>query len=384
MRHLQHKKQEGEIKAGALIENGCACDSALSNEINADCHCGSPSFVFLPPLVDLHVHFRVPGNPEKETVLTGSMAAKAGGYGLVCTMPNLNPAPDCLENLRVQLDLIKAEAQVEVLPFGCITKGRKGVAPAEYEEMMPFVAGFSDDGSGVESDEVMEECMRRIAALDGLIVTHCEKGCGDDREREYTEVERNIRLAGKTGCRLHLCHISTKESIEFIRKGKAEGVRVTCETAPHYLCLSQPLVDADGPDGGRFRMNPPIGREEDRLALVEALKDGTIDVIATDHAPHTEEEKSGGFAHSLNGVVGLESAFPVMYTQFVKTGIITLERLTDLMSRNGRMILRLPETDERIKVDIAHPFRIDSSTFKSKGRSCPFDGMEVVGKVIWS
>ena len=355
---------------------GSIVSSSVENDIKTDCPFGGPSF-FIPSLVDLHVHFREPGFEQKETIKTGSNAAIAGGYGLVCTMPNLNPAPDCLENLKVQLDIIQRNAQVRVLPYGCITKGRAGKEPAEYEEMLPYVAGFSDDGTGVEDDDLMEECMRRVASLGGLIVAHCEKGQGDDRKREYTEVERNIRLAKKTGCRLHLCHISTKESLYYIRKGKADRVKVTCETAPHYLLFSRPV-----PNSGAFRMNPPIGDEDDQKALIDALIDGTIDVIATDHAPHTEEEKSHGFNGSACGIVGLESALPVMYTFFVKTGIISMERLLDLMSRNAYRILGIEQPPYYIKVDFTTPYILDAEAFKSKGHSCPFDGLEVYGKVL--
>ena len=347
-----------------------------------DCLSGNSSFFcMLPAFADLHVHFREPGYAYKETIATGTDAALHGGYALVCTMPNLIPPPDCLENLKPQLEIISRSAKVRVLPYGCITKGRMGGEPADFESMMPYVAGFSDDGSGVEDDDVMEECMRRIARLGGLIVTHCEKGDGDDRTREYTEVERNIRLAQKTGCRLHLCHISTKESIEHIRRGKADGVNVTCETAPHYLVFTQDSC-CRMDRSSRMKMNPPLGTEEDREALVEALKDGTIDVIATDHAPHSEEEKNQGWERSMNGVVGLESAFPVIYTHFVRNGVISMGRLVDLMSNNAYRILGIKQPPYYIKVDLGSPYKIDSSTFRSKGHSCPFDGMEVWGKVI--
>ena len=336
--------------------------------------------ISVPALVDLHVHFREPGNPEKETIKTGVESAEAGGYGLVCTMPNLTPVPDCLENLKAELALIE-EAQndsMKVIPFGSLTKGRRGKEPARFAEMMPYVAGFSDDGNGVEDDDVMEECMSRIAALGGLVVAHPEKGEG--LESESREVERDIRLAAKTGCRLHLCHISTRKSIELIREAKREGVKVSCETAPHYLLLEddeqQTLRNSLD---GRFRMNPPIGTRADRIALVDALIDGTIDVIATDHAPHTEEDKRNG----ANGVVGLESAFPVMYTHFVRTGLITLDRLVALMSTNGMKILGMSDcVMPNVVWDVAREYEINPSQFKSKGRSCPFEGMKVFGKVV--
>lgn len=353
-------------------------------------------FLKIPALVDMHVHLREPDCPEKETIKTGTLAAKAGGYSVVCAMPNVKPAPDRLENLKVQLDIIHRDAEVTVLPYGCITMGRMGKEPARYEELMPYVAGFSDDGTGVQDDDVMRECMTKIARLNGLIVTHCEKRpeegqwvtdnlCSSDfgqawqmvRRSEACEVERNIRLSKETGCRLHLCHISTKESIDLIRQGKAEGVKVTCETAPHYLVFDTSMKTAHW--DGRFKMNPPIGTPADRMALIDALKDGTIDVIATDHAPHTADQKAKGFTNSLNGIVGLESAFPVMYTHFVKTGIISMERLTDLMSRNPSRILGI-DVNVNVNVNIDIPFIIDPNTFQSKGRSCPFEGMAVWGK----
>ena len=395
------ESSKDRIIAECALEKDNRMSGAFSPR-KTDCqYCGSPSFfvsgsgrVRIPALVDLHVHFREPGNPEKETVLTGMQSALAGGYGLVCTMPNLSPAPDCLDNLQEQLRLISNQhldsSEITVLPYGCLTMGRKGSEPARFEEMMPYVAGFSDDGSGIEDDGVMEECMKRIAKLGGLVVAHCEKRGKDSlstvesewaavRRAEWTEVARNIELAKATGCRLHLCHISTKESIDIIRKAKSEGVKVTCETAPHYLLFEDTEDETlRNSEGGRFRMNPPIGTKTDREALVEALKDGTIDVIATDHAPHTAEDKRKG----ANGIVGLESAFPVMYTNFVRNGIISLERLVEVMSLNGLKILHLAaENWPMVEFDVETPFVIDSAKFRSKGRSCPFDGMEVYGRV---
>lgn len=402
-----HRYQKEKLKVGGIASDNACRPCAPTEKITADCHCGSPSFfiqasdgmVRIPALVDLHVHLREPDCPQKETIKSGTQAAKAGGYSVVCAMPNVKPAPDCLANLKVQLDIINRDAEVKVLPYGCITMGRMGKEPARYEELMPYVAGFSDDGTGIEDDDLMRECMTRIAGLGGLIVTHCEKEpplslpegrsknlCSADfseawqkvRMAEACEVGRNIRLAKETGCRLHLCHISTKESLDFIRKAKAEGVNVTCETAPHYLVFDTSMKD-DSWDG-RFKMNPPVGTPLDREALIEALKDGTIDVIATDHAPHTSEEKSKGFVNSLNGIIGLETAFPVMYTNFVRTGIITMERLVELMSLNARKILGL-DIDSYIDVDLETPYVIDPEQFRSKGRSCPFEGMRVFGKV---
>lgn len=373
-------------KEKTCFAKGCNGGDVVNgnDDSKADFLLGNQPFFLIPALADLHVHFREPGFEYKETIASGAAAAVSAGYGLVCTMPNLMPVPDCLENLKVQLNAIqRCKSAVKIMPYGCITKNREGLEPADFESLFPYVAGFSDDGSGVEDDKLMEECMRRIASLGGLIVTHCEKGNGDDREREYTEVERNIRLAKKTGCRLHLCHISTKESMEFIRRGKADGVKLSCETAPHYL-----LFTADDAKGQpNMKMNPPLGTPDDRQALAEALKDGTIDVIATDHAPHTQEEKSGEWNDCMNGVVGLESAFPVIYTHFVRTGIISFRRLIDLMSRNAYKILQIEQPPYYIKVDLETPYIIDSSKFMSNCHSCPFDGMKVWGKVdklaIW-
>ena len=342
--------------------------------------------VVVDGFVDMHVHFREPGNPEKETIQSGTRAAKAGGYSLVCTMPNLNPAPDSLEHLKVQQELILQYAEVGVLPFATITKGRKGEEPTHYESLADKVAGFSDDGNGVQDDKVMMRCMKGIAKVGGLLAAHCEllndphtgAPAHDIRQREALEVERNIRLAKDTGCRLHICHVSTEDSVRLIRQGKKMGVHLTAETAPHYLVFSK----EDVRDKGCFKMNPPIGTLADRNALLAAVGDGTIDVIATDHAPHTKEEKSGGFSASLNGVVGLETAFPVLYTTLVKTGVIQLERLLEMMSDAPCRILGIKKTGET-QIDLNENYTIDASKFFSKGKSSPFDGMQVWGRVIY-
>ncbi len=335
--------------------------------------------------IDMHVHLREPGNPEKETISSGTRAAKAGGYSLVCAMPNLMPVPDSLDTLRVQLELIRRDACTEVLPYASITIGRKGETPVDYESLMPYVAGFSDDGSGVQDDDVMCRCMQGIARCGGLLAAHCElmydphtgASVDDIGRREALEVERNIRLAKDTGCRLHICHVSSKESVDLIREGKKDGVCLTAETAPHYLVFSKDDVS----DDGRFKMNPPIGTEADRQALIDAVRDGVIDVIATDHAPHTQEEKSRGFDDSLNGVVGLETAFPVLYTCLVREGVISLERLLAMMSDAPSRILGV-RNDKKIHIDLDTEYTIHSSEFLSKGKSSPFDGMKVWGKVI--
>lgn len=357
--------------------------------------------------MDLHVHLREPGHSEKETILTGTASAIAGGYSLICPMPNLCPAPDSLENLGKQLSLINTvKTRVCVLPFGTITMNRNGKEPVAYASLLDEVAGFSDDGSGVEDDQLMHTCMREIAACGGLLSAHCELMYNHQTgekvesigEREWREVERNIRFAKETGCRLHICHVSTKESVELIREGKRMGVRVTAETAPHYLVFNEEDIRAYKADpirGGAFKMNPPIGSKADQEALLKGIQDGTIDVIATDHAPHTAEEKSRGFAGSLSGIVGMESAFPVLYTKLVKEEVIPMERLMEMMSdAPARILMETPSKEIRKRVERAYrettfinlieTYTMDSANFKSKGRSCPFDGMEVYGRILQS
>ena len=302
----------------------------------------------IPGLVDVHVHLREPGFSQKETIASGTAAAARGGYTTVCSMPNLNPAPDAPDTLRAQTDIIRRDAVVRVVPYGCITMGQRGAGElVDFAALAPDVVGFSDDGRGVQSDELMEEAMRRAAKAGRPIVAHCEvddllrggyihdgEYCrahghkGICSESEWKQVERDIALAEKTGCQYHVCHVSTKESVELVRRAKARGVRVSCETAPHYLLL----CDEDLQEDGRFKMNPPLRSREDRAALIAGVTDGTIEVIATDHAPHTAEEKSRGLAGSAMGIVGLECAFPLMYKYMVLPGTLTLEKLVALMS----------------------------------------------------
>ncbi len=368
-------------------------------------------------LVDVHVHLREPGFSAKETITTGTRAAAAGGYTTVCAMPNLNPAPDTLEHLQQQLDLIERDAVVRVLPYGTITMGQKGSGElVDFMALAPHVAAFSDDGRGVQTEELMREAMRRVKAIDGLIVAHCEdetllrggyihdgEWCkshghkGICSESEWVQVERDLRLVEETGCRYHVCHVSTRESVELIRRAKRKGLPVTAETAPHYLLLT----DEDLLDEGRFKMNPPLRSKEDRQALIEGILDGTIEVIATDHAPHTMEEKSRGLAGSAFGIVGLETAFPLLYTYLVKRGVISLEKLLEVMSVNPRRIFRIgaaasaptvslseipsdapaPARDWT-EIDLDAEYEIDPDKFLSKGRSTPFSGWKVSGKVI--
>lgn len=336
--------------------------------------------VVCPAFCDVHVHFREPGRPDKETILTGCRAAVAGGYTAVCTMPNLDPAPDSIENLEVQLEIIRRDAFIDVIPYAAITGGRKGVGIVDMHSLKSSVIAFSDDGSGVQDDALMLKAMETAAAEDCIIAAHCEDNrFGILPEGEWRQIERDLKLAEMTGCRYHVCHISTKESVGLIRRAKDRGVNVSCETAPHYIVL----CDEDRTDDGRFKMNPPLRTAADREAIREGLIDGTIDMIATDHAPHTAAEKSLGFAGSAFGIVGLETAFPVLYTSLVRCGILSLEKLVELMSTAPRRRFGIgPSAEDYAVFDIADPYRIDSCNFRSKGRSTPFEGMEVYGRCL--
>ena len=351
---------------------------------------------------DLHVHFREPGAPQKETIQSGSLAAARGGYTTVCAMPNLNPAPDSPETIAVEQAIIDRDACIEVLPYATITLERKGLEPVDLEALKGRCVAFSDDGSGVQKDEVMLEAMRRAAHLDCILAAHCEDNTllhggyihdghwcrahghkGICSESEWGPIARDLELAARTGCRYHICHVSTKESVALVREAKRSGVRVTCETAPHYLVLCEDDLQEDG----RFKMNPPLRSAEDRAALLEGLQDGTIDVIATDHAPHTAEEKSRGLAGSAMGIVGLETAFPVLNTALVQTGKLSLARLLDALSATPRRIFRLGgalcegERADLTAIDLKTAYTIDSRNFLSKGHATPFDGMPVQGAV---
>ncbi len=358
----------------------------------------------LPGLIDVHVHFREPGFSYKETIASGSRAAARGGYTTVCTMPNLNPAPDRAEHLEVQLGMIRNEAVVKVVPYGTITMRQSGGgALSDMEAMHDRVVGFSDDGRGVQEDAVMEAAMREAARLGRPIVAHCEVNDllhggyihdgeyarlhghkGICSESEWRQVARDIELVRRTGCRYHVCHVSTKESVELVRRAKAEGLPVSCETAPHYLVLT----DMDLQEDGRFKMNPPIRSAEDRAALLDGLLDGTIEVIATDHAPHSAAEKAKGLAGSAFGIVGLETSFPVLYTRLVLEGVLPLEKLVELMSvRPGRLFglggTIEPGAPADIAVfDLGARYRIESAGFLSQGHATPFDGWEVQGRNV--
>ena len=347
-----------------------------------------------PAFCDVHVHLREPGFFYKETIASGTAAAARGGYSDVFSMPNLNPVPDNKQALDMQLDIIKKDAVINVHPYASITVGQKGEELSSFDELFDAIA-FSDDGRGVQSAEMMKKAMENAKEMGKIIVAHCEDnsllfgGCIHDgefarkngfkgicSESEWKPIERDIELVRQTGCKYHVCHISTKESVELIRKAKAEGLDITCETAPHYLILN----DMDLKDEGRFKMNPPIRSEEDRLALIEGIKDGTIDMIATDHAPHSKEEKAKGLEGSLMGIVGIETAFPLMYTHLVKKGIITLEKLIELMAINPRKRFGLPETQDFCVFDLEEEYEIYPDEFLSKGRATPFEGEKVFGR----
>lgn len=357
----------------------------------------SKKYIIVPGLCDVHVHFREPGFSYKETIASGSAAAAHGGYTVVCTMPNLDPVPDSAEHLQVQLDAIKRGAAIKVLPYGAITVGEKGEKLADMEAMSDKVCAFSDDGKGVQNDEMMREAMTAAKRLGKIIAAHCEDNSllfggyihdgeyakahghrGISSASEYKQIERDLRLVEETGCAYHVCHISTKESVELIRQAKAHGVNVTCETAPHYLVL----CDEDMQEDGRFKMNPPLRSLEDKQALIEGIKDGTIDMIATDHAPHSAEEKGRGLEKSLMGVVGLETAFPVLYTELVMKNIITFDRLVELMSFKPKERFGIDTNNDFAVFDISEAYKIDPEDFLSMGRATPFAGREVFGRCL--
>ena len=357
----------------------------------------SSEYVIFPGFCDVHVHFREPGFSYKETIATGSRAAARGGYTAVCTMPNLNPVPDSVENLRVQRRLIEETACIHVYPYGAITIGEQGEALSDLEGMAPDVVGFSDDGRGVQSDDLMRQAMLRAKALGKPIVAHCEVNSllrggyihdgdyakahghrGICSESEWGQIARDLQLVKETGCAYHVCHVSAKESVALIRKAKAEGLDVTCETGPHYLVMD----DSDLQEDGRFKMNPPLRGKEDREALIHGILDGTIDMIATDHAPHSAEEKSRGLEKSAFGIVGIETAFPILYTCLVKPGILSLNKLLELLCVNPRRRFGLPLGTDYSIWDLNAAYPIDPEDFLSKGRATPFAGWQVNGKCI--
>ena len=354
-------------------------------------------YAVFPGFCDVHVHFREPGFSYKETIESGSKASARGGYTAVCTMPNLNPVPDSVEHLDQQRKMIAEQAVIRVYPYGSISVGEKGEVLADLEGMAPNCIAFSDDGKGVQSDDMMREAMLRAKALGKMIVAHCEVnellkgGYIHDGEyaaahghkgicsaSEYEQIARDLRLVEEIGCAYHVCHISTKESVELIRQAKARGLDVTCETGPHYLTMD----DRDLQEDGRFKMNPPIRSREDKEALVAGIVDGTIDMIATDHAPHSAEEKSKGLAGSAFGVVGIETAFPVLYTHLVEKGIISLEKLIELLSTNPRKRFCLPADNDFTLWDLSKEFTVDPAEFISKGKATPFEGWKLKGECL--
>ena len=382
---------------GDKIERVAADIQPADNDKVYDC----TGLTIMSGLVDLHVHLREPGFSAKETIATGTAAAAHGGFTTVCSMPNLAPAPDSMANLQQQLDIIERDAVIKVLPYATITRKRFGDELVNFEELKPYVAGFSDDGTGVQSEDVMRQAMAEAAKNDAIIAAHCEvddllRGGyihdgeyaringhrGICSESEWKQVERDIELVAEAGCRYHVCHISTKETVELIRQAKARGLKVTCETGPHYLTM----CDMDLKEEGRFKMNPPIRSAEDRDALIAGLQDGTIDVVATDHAPHTAEEKSRGLERSAMGVVGIETSFAVIYTKLVKEGIISLEKAVDVLAEAPRRIFNLGgglqegEAADIAVFDLEKSFTVDPSTFLSKGRSTPFEGWQLQGE----
>ena len=354
-------------------------------------------------LADVHVHLREPGYSVKETIASGTRAAARGGVTTVCSMPNLNPAPDAPDTIAIEQKMIDGQAVVEVLPYATISSKRAGRELADIEALRSLSVGYSDDGNGIQTEELMRKAMQRISAVDGIIAAHCEDDSllhagyihdgeyaranghkGICSESEWGPIERDVKLAQEESCRYHVCHISTKESVAIIRKAKENCEHISCETAPHYLIL----CDGDLQEDGRFKMNPPLRGAEDREALIEGVKDGTIEVIATDHAPHTAEEKSRGLKYSAMGIVGIETSFALCYTHLVRKGVITIERLIALMSENPRRIFRLGgamRVGERADIavfDINTPYVIDSSEFLSMGKATPFEGEEVYGRCM--
>ena len=383
-------KYFGKVKFMGSVDpslvDGCVAVSEFSDKDN---------IVVFPGFCDVHVHFREPGFSYKETIKSGSRAAAHGGYTTVCTMPNLNPVPDSRENLALQLDMIKKDASVEVIPYGAITVGEMGEKLADLAGMAPDVAGFSDDGRGVQSDAMMEEAMKTAKSLGKIIVAHCEVNSllhggyihdgeyakahghrGICSESEYAQIARDLELVAKTGCSYHICHISAKESVALLREAKKSGLDVSGETGPHYLIMD----DGDLREEGRFKMNPPLRAASDREALIEGILDGTLEMIATDHAPHSAEEKSRGLEKSPFGIVGLDFAFPWMYTKLVKTGIIPLEKLIDCLSTNPRKRFGLPLGKSFSAWDLSAEITVDENFIQSQGKATPILGEKLIGK----
>lgn len=391
-------------KADVLVADGkiAAIGESLTADVDTEVF-DAEGCIITYGLADVHVHLREPGYSAKETITTGTRAVARGGVTTVCSMPNLQPAPDAPETIAVEQQMIDEQAVIEVLPFATISSNRAGRELADIEALRPLSVGYSDDGNGIQTEPLMREAMKRIAAVDGIIAAHCEDDAllhagyihdgeyarthghkGICSESEWGPIKRDVELAEQEKCRYHVCHISTKESVAIIREAKQKYADISCETAPHYLVL----CDADLKEEGRFKMNPPLRAAEDRAALIEGIKDGTIEVIATDHAPHTAEEKSRGLKGSMMGIVGIETSFAVCYTHLVRKGVITIEKLIQLMSENPRRIFRLGgamQVGERADIavfDITKPYTIDTSEFLSMGKATPFEGEEVYGRCM--
>ena len=378
--------------AGILLNSGVVPNDKIFDLFNKS------QYIAFPGFCDVHVHFREPGFSYKETISSGTMSAARGGYTAVCTMPNLNPVPDSAAHIREELDIIDKDAVINVYPYAAITVNEAGEKLSDMEELAPLSIAFSDDGKGIQSEAMMREAMLKAKALNKIIVAHCEVNellhggyihdgeyakahghKGISSESEWREILRDVKLSEETGCAYHVCHVSTKESVQIIREAKARGVDVTCETAPHYLLMT----DADLQEDGRFKMNPPLRSGADREALIEGIKDGTVDMIITDHAPHSAEEKSRGLEKSAMGIVGLETAFASLYTGLVKTGIITLDKLIDLMVYAPRKRFNIPlNSNDYCIWDLDDEYVVDSSEFLSKGRATPFEGQKLSGRCI--
>lgn len=391
-------------KLSVLVEDGRIVSLSKETPTLSDAHVIElKNATLFPGFVDVHVHLREPGFSYKETIAAGTRAAAHGGFTAVCPMPNLKPVPDSPANLRPQLDLIARDGVVHVHPYGAITVGEQGKVLADLEGLAGQVVAFSDDGKGVQDPEMMRQAMRKAKALGKVIVAHCEDERlvnggyihdgtyakahghrGNPSASEWKQVERDLELVAETGCAYHVCHVSTKESVELIRQAKRDGLDVTCETTPHYLVLTDAMLREEG----RFKMNPPIRSEADRQALLAGIQDGTVDMVATDHAPHAAEEKAGGLEKSLNGIVGLETAFPVLYTDLVLPGILTLEKLVQLMHTNpARRFgigsdLEVGAPADLTVFDLSASYPVRAEDFLSLGKSSPFTGRTVFGKCL--
>ncbi|MDO5775460.1 MAG: dihydroorotase [Eubacteriales bacterium] len=378
--------------AGFVVDNGVVKEADIVDLFDRS------EYIVFPGFCDVHVHFREPGFSYKETMKTGSMSAARGGYTAVCAMPNLKPVPDSVEHIKEEIAIIDKDACINVYPYASITVNEAGEELSDMEGLAPLSIAFSDDGRGIQDEAMMREAMIKAKSLGKMIVAHCEVNDllhggyihdgvyakehghrGICSESEWKEIERDVKLSEETGCAYHVCHISTKESVDIIRKAKARGVDVTCETGPHYLLMT----DEDLKEDGRFKMNPPLRSAEDRAALIEGIKDGTIDMIITDHAPHSAEEKSRGLEKSAMGIVGLETAFASLYTGLVKTGVISLEKLIDLMVYAPRKRFNIPlNADDYCIWDLNREYTVDPEEFLSMGHATPFEGMKLFGRCL--